>query len=219
MGATFRRSLGGSALAVLALTIAAGQTREGESNREGWQHLDEIFKAMQIGPGSKAADLGAGDGFLTVRLAPRVGENGRVYAEDIDKKRLAGLRARLAEEHLANVDIIEGEPNDPHLPAGLDAVVIVNAYHEMHGWEEMLGHIHEALKPGGRLVIAEPSPSSDQDSRAEQMKKHRITASLVAEDMLRAGFTVIEKREKFAHITGGDIDYSIVVGQRDSNRQ
>jgi ubiquinone/menaquinone biosynthesis C-methylase UbiE len=186
-----------------------------EPEREHWQQIGAIFEAMSIHAGSVVADIGAGDGFLTVRLSPLVGENGRIYAEDIAEKRLDGLRKRVADAHLNNITIINGSADDPRLPtAQLDAVVFLNAYHEVANWDEMLKRVHEALKPGGRLVIAEPSPSADGETRAQQMAKHRISAALVAEDMTRDGFTVIDTREKFAQTPEGPVYYSLVVARR-----
>lgn len=211
--ATAYRTLRYAAI-LAALVCAAAQTIEHEAEREHWQQISEIFKAMDVHSGSVVADVGAGDGFLSVRLAPLVGETGRVYAEDISKDRLERLRKRLADAHLDNVVTVDGSGDDPHLPTGqLDAVVIVNAYHEMSKYAEMLRHIHESLKPGGRVVIAEPSPLAGEDTRELQVAKHHIAASFVAGELKHAGFEVIELREKFAHIPDGPIYYSIVVGR------
>jgi ubiquinone/menaquinone biosynthesis C-methylase UbiE len=196
------------------LILALAQTIEHEPERERWQQIDEIFLAMAVLPGSRVADLGAGDGFLTVRLSPLVGEKGRVYAEDVDNKRLEGLRKRAANAKLNNIEIVNGSDDDPHLPlAQLDSVVILNAYHEIPKYEEMLRHIRNALKPGGRLVIAEPSPWPGEESREQQTAKHHISSAFVAEELKQAGFTIIETREKFAHIPDGPVYYSLVVGR------
>lgn len=198
----------------VAAIVAPSQTVGCEAEREGWQQLPEIYKAMDIGPGDIVADIGAGDGFLTLRLSPLVGEAGRVYAEDIVEARLERLRQRVAAARLENVAIIQGSEDDPHLPAGqLDSVIILNAYHEMPRHEEMLRRVREALKPGGRLVIAEPSPGPGQRTREQQTSRHRIASAFVAEEMAQAGFIDIEARERFAQIpTGGS--YSLVVGHR-----
>jgi ubiquinone/menaquinone biosynthesis C-methylase UbiE len=201
--------------AVLALVAAHAQTIEHETERERWQQIAEIFKAMAIGPGSVVADVGAGDGFLSVRLAPIVGEKGRVYAVDIAEDRLARLRKRVSDAHLENLDIVLGSADNPRLPASqLDAVVILNAYHEMPRNDDMLRHIRDSLKPGGRLVIAEPSPKPGEESRAQQIAKHHISSTFVAEEMARAGFTIVEKRDAYAQLPGGSGVYSLVVGRR-----
>lgn len=201
-------------LTALALGLAA-QTREFEGEREHWQRLDEIFKSMGVAPGAVMADIGAGDGFLTVRLAPLLSEKGHLYAVDLNEAKLDGLKKRLADAHIENVEVVKGDASDPHLPAGhLDAVVILNAYHEMTMHQEILRRIHQALKSGGRLVIAEPSPASDDQTRAQQVEKHRISAALVAAEMADAGFTGIDTQEKFTHGPGSLLYYSLVVGRR-----
>ncbi len=199
---------------LFALALLSAQTIEHELEREHWQGPAVIFKAMDVAPGSIVADVGAGDGFLTMRLAPLVAANGHVYAEDISQGRLDRLRIRAQDAHLNNVTIVTGASDDPHLPAAqLDAVVILNAYHEMPQHEAMLRHIWDSLKPGGRLVIAEPSPASGEATREQQTAKHHIASTFVAGDMKHAGFTVIETREKFAHIPEAGY-YSLVVGRR-----
>jgi precorrin-6B methylase 2 len=198
----------------VVLALATAQTIEHEPEREHWQQVSDIFQAMAIGPGSTVADVGAGDGFLTVRLSPLVGEKGRVYAEDIAEERLERLQKRVADAHLDNVVIVHGAAADPSLPAArLDSVVILNSYHEMPKYDEMLWHIHESLKPGGRLVIVEPSPSLSEETRAQQIAKHHVGWAFVAEEMTRAGFTIIGTRDKFAQIPDAGY-YSLVVGRR-----
>ena len=197
------------ALAIFAQDIAH------ESEREQWQHIDDIFAAMNVRPASLVADIGAGDGFLTIRLSPLVGDSGHVYAEDIAEKRLAGLHKRADDARLTNVTTILGTVGDPKLPTGqLDAVVILNAYHEFEPYQEMLRHIYDALKPGGRLVISEPSPLPGEETRAQQTAKHHIASAFIRDELAAAGFTVIESREKSGEVPGGSLYYSLVVGRR-----
>ena len=200
-------------LVALTAVAAGAQTIEHEKEREHWQRVEEMFKAMQVHAGSVVADVGAGDGFLTVRLSPLVGGDGRVYAGDIDEKRLERLRRRVGDAHLANVVIVKGDADDPHLPAAqVDAVVILNSYHEMPKCDDMLQHIRDCLKPGGRLVIAEPSPKPGEETRDAQIAKHHIASAFVAEEMTRAGFSVVDRRDDFAQLPGGGGSYSLVVG-------
>jgi ubiquinone/menaquinone biosynthesis C-methylase UbiE len=203
-----------AATAMFTAVAACAQSIEQEPVREHWQRITEIFKAMEIRPGSLVADVGAGDGFLTMRLSPLVGETGRVYAVDIADRPLERLRRRVSDAKLENVVVIKGEADDPHLPASqLDAVVILNSYHEMPRGDDVLRHIRESLKPGGRLVIAEPSPSPGEETRAAQIAKHHIASTFVAEEMVRAGFAIIERRDEYAQIPESNY-YSLVVGQR-----
>src|SRR5713226_3661301 len=199
-------------LVAITAVAASAQTIEHEKDREHWQRVEEIFKAMQVHAGSVIADVGAGDGFLTVRLSTVVGDGGRVYAGHMDEKRLERLSRRVVDAHLDNVVIVKGDADDPHFPAAqLDAVVILNSYHEMPKCDEMLRHIRESLKPGARLVIAEPSPKPDEGTRADQIAKHRISSGFVAYEVARAGFSLVDKRDDFAQPPAGG-SYSLVVG-------
>jgi ubiquinone/menaquinone biosynthesis C-methylase UbiE len=120
------------------------------------------------------ADVGAGDGFFTVRLAWLLGSAGRVYAVDIDEKTLSGLGERVRAAPFDKVELVLGQADDPKLPvATLDAVLIVNSYHEMPEHQRMLERIHEALKPEGRPVLVEPFSAGRRAlPREEQEKKH-----------------------------------------------
>jgi ubiquinone/menaquinone biosynthesis C-methylase UbiE len=199
---------------MLVVGAAAAQGIAAETSREKWQKVEEIFKAAGIVAGSMVGDVGAGDGFLTLRMAPMVGENGRVFAVDIADAKLASLKKRVEEGQFGNVEIVKGGESDPHLPAGrLDAVIILNSYHEMPRYEEILRHLRDALKAGGRLVIAEPGPLAGEDTRAQQIARHHIAGKFVAEEMTQAGFVNVEEREKFAQIPRANW-YSLVVGRR-----
>src|SRR5215471_4755211 len=96
-------------------------------DRDDWQQPDQVMDRLGISDGSKVADIGAGGGWFTVRLARRVGPNGRVYAEDIQRSMIEAIQRRVARENLANVIAVLGTATDPHLPSGLDAVLIVDA--------------------------------------------------------------------------------------------
>jgi len=209
-----RTSIHVASLLFLFVPLAIAQTISHEKEREQWQNIGEIFKAMTIVSGSAVADVGAGDGFLTVRLSPLVGVNGHVYAEDILANRLDGLRKRAADAHLENIVCVLGTPDDPKLPSQLDAVVILNSYHEMPLHAEMLRHICQALKTGGRLVIAEPSPRPGEETRDQQVAKHHIASEFVAQEMAQAGLKILERRDDFARLPDGTGSYSIVVGEK-----
>jgi predicted methyltransferase len=130
-------------------------------DRNEWQKPDQIMDALGIADGSVVADLGAGGGWFTVRLARRVGQNsnGLVYAEDIQPQMIDAIKRRVQRENLGNVRTILGTANDPQLPAGLDAVLIVAAYHEMEippaEPVTILRKVALSLKPQGRLGIVD----------------------------------------------------------------
>ncbi|MCU1382560.1 MAG: ubiE 8 [Acidobacteria bacterium] len=135
-------------------------------DREQWQKPDQIMDAIGVAEGSKVAELGAAGGWFTLQLAERVGPNGRVYAEDIQRAMLEGISRRMQSENLTNVTTVLGTPSDPHLPPGLDAALISDAFHEMDVPEDptlvvtLLRNVAASLKPQGRLGIVDWTPGS-----------------------------------------------------------
>jgi predicted methyltransferase len=178
----------------------------GEQARERWQRVDDIVRALNIGEGSTVADVGAGGGFFTLRLARIVGPSGRVYAVDINRDVLTKLRDRAAAEGLQNVETIQSEPDDPRLPyRSLDAALIVNAYHEMTAYELMLQRLRQALKPNGRLVLVEPMSDARRDgSREEQIRRHQIAPEFVTREARTAGFDILGLEDPFTIKPQGD---------------
>ena len=204
--------------AVLLFTVAVpalAQNTAHEQGRDDWQKVDEIFAAMGVRPGAVVADVGAGGGYFTTRLARAVGESGRVYAVDIGADVIRRLRSRVASEGLQNVELIQSTTDDPKLPEGsLDAALIVNAYHEMSEHQAMLTKLKAALKPTGRLVIVEPiSPSRRSKTRDQQTKNHEIGMDYVMQDARAAGFTQLQARDPFTkRVQGhGDEEWLLVL--------
>jgi predicted methyltransferase len=205
-------------LAVLAVVVAVSAPAhiraQTEALRESWQRVQDLFAAAGVHAGGIVADVGSGDGFLTVRLSPAVGTTGKVYAVDIDPKAAARLRLRLAEARITNVEVVVGAEDDPHLPAStLDGVLIVNAYHEMSKGVAVLKHAFDALKPDGRLVLCEPVPRTANQSRAAQMEDHVLDPALILEDLRAAGFRVLDRQDLFATNLGGT-HFGFVVARR-----
>ena len=189
-----------SVLVILAsLTITSAISAQIErTQRDEWQKVGEIFAAMGVSEGSRVADVGAGGGFLTVRLSEAVGEQGRVYAEDITQRSIRELNEQLESLAIGNVEPVLGDTDDPKLPLGeLDAVVIVNSYHEMDQYESMLEGIWRSLQPGGRLVIVDNPPRDTTSSRSSQTGAHDIHITLVEQDLVAAGFEIAERRPDF----------------------
>jgi predicted methyltransferase len=123
-------------------------------DREAWQRPDQVMDALGIGDGSVVADLGAGGGWFTIRLARRVGPNGIVYAEDIQPQMIEAIQRRVSREGLQNVSTVLGSADNPTLPEDrLDAALMVDSYHEVEDTHALLMNIRRALKPGGRLGI------------------------------------------------------------------
>jgi len=132
-----------------------------------------------------------------------VGERGRVYAVDISPTGVARLRDAMDRAGARNVDVVLGEPDDPRLPFGsLDAALVMNAYHEMTEYPQMLEAIRRGLRPGGRLVIVDNPPDVESAGRGAQTERHQIALDLVADELLAAGFEVVASEPAF--IAGSD---------------
>lgn len=200
----------------LGVVVAAACQSSRDATREAWQKVPEIVAALGVRGGSSVADIGAGRGFFTTRLARTVGPGGRVYAVDVADDDLRRLRERVEEQGLSQVQVVEGERDDPRLPAGsIDAALIVNAYHEMREHQAMLAGIRRALRPGGRLVIVEPIVESRRgDPRDRQASSHEIEPKYVEADLRDAGFDVLELRDPFTTRPEGDVEWLIVATPR-----
>jgi ubiquinone/menaquinone biosynthesis C-methylase UbiE len=168
--------------------------------------------ALHVTANSHVADVGAGSGYFTLRLAQRVGRTGKVYAVDIDRESLNDLRKLANENHLSQVEVVEGAADNPHLPAGeIDAVLIVNAYHEFRQHDAMLQAIRRALKPGGYLGIIEKAEEPGQP-RANYERRHHLPEQFVREDLARNGFPEVEKKQDFhpSEEREGEVWYFVV---------
>jgi ubiquinone/menaquinone biosynthesis C-methylase UbiE len=133
-------------------------------DRDDWSKPDVIMDALAIADGAVVADLGAGGGWFSIRLARRVGPNGIVYAQDIQPQMIEAINRRVQQEGLSNVRTVLGTPEEPRLPGGLDAVLIVDAYREMddparpEAIRSLLRDIARSLKPQGRIGIVDFLP-------------------------------------------------------------
>ncbi|HEX4737861.1 MAG TPA: methyltransferase domain-containing protein [Allosphingosinicella sp.] len=133
-----------------------------EDERDRYKEAATVMKLGDVVPGMTVADIGAGEGYYTVRLAPLVGKKGRVLAEDIVPQTRDNLARRVQRENLDNVAVKLGTPNDPLLPDNsFDRVFMIHMYHEIERPSEVLWHLREDLKPGGRIIVVDadrPTP-------------------------------------------------------------
>ena len=141
-------------------------------DRDEWQEPDRIMDELGIADGARVADVGAGGGWFTVRLARRVGPNGRVFAEDIQRQMIDSINRRVEREGLRNVETVQGTAVDPRLPDNLDAVLIVDTYPQIETPVSMLKHLAKSLAPNGRLGIVDfrkdvYGPGPDMEERLE----------------------------------------------------
>lgn len=155
-------------------------------DREEWQQPDRIMDALGIAEEARVADLGAGGGWFTIRLARRVGPNGVVYAEDIQREMIESIKRRVQFEGLTNVQTVLGGPDQPNLPTGLDAVLIVDTYPQFGNPVKLLGHVRDALAPTGRVGIVDfkregaggPGPDISERLDPETIKRDAAEAGL-----------------------------------------
>src|SRR5207249_11786123 len=139
-----------------AVMAAAGADWLDRPERELEEAPDEALNIIGIKKGSTVADVGAGSGYMTVRLTKRVGANRVVYAVDIQQAMLDLLDNRLKAGRIGNVRPVLGVPDDANLPANaIDLAILVDVYHEFSQPQAMLRRLHDALKPGAKLVLLE----------------------------------------------------------------
>ena len=136
--------------------ITEGDDVGSEASRDRVNEANQVMSLADIHAGMTVADLGAGAGYDTVRLAPRVGRKGRVLAEDIDGPALTRLGDRVQRERLDNVSIQQGDEADAHLPAAsFDRIFMIHMYHEVTEPYAFLWHMRPALRPGGRVIVVD----------------------------------------------------------------
>ena len=176
---------------VLPLLLACqglGELDLSTLGRGTWQRPDDVVTALAIAPGSRVADLGAGDGYFVPYLAAAVGPEGRVYAVEVEEPLVAALSARFAAER-GNVETVLAGYDDPRLPeAGVDLVLLVNTYHHIEDWPAYFARLRGALAPGGRVAVIEP----DEDLRGvlglTLDEGHKSSAPVVRREMESAGY-------------------------------
>ena len=170
-----------------------------EHDRDLWQQPAEIIAQLDLKKGSLVADIGAGAGYFTLKIAPIVGAHGGVFAVDILKEPLAFLWIRALLHHQSNVHIVHGDQDNPRLPEGqIDAVLIANTYHEFVHPRALLNHVFQALHRGGRLVLVDRGPPPAEQESAEFEARHHEVSPSAAESALRdTGFDLISRRDHF----------------------
>lgn len=150
---------------------------------------ERVLDVMALRPDAVVADVGAGTGFFTVRLARRV-PRGQVVAVDIDADMLRTVRTRADSLGLGNVRVVAGSEQDPGLPpASIDAALIVDSYHEFTYPAEMLSGLYQALRPGGRLFLVE---YRGEDDTLPVSALHRMTVEQARVEVESAGFAFVK---------------------------
>jgi predicted methyltransferase len=188
-------------------------------DRDQWQPPEMIMDDLNIAEGAVVADVGAGGGWFTIQLAHRVGSHGLVYAEDVQSSMLDAIRRRAQRENLANVRTVLGTANDPKLPNGLDAAIIVDVYHEMAcaakaSCDEpvaLLKNVARALKPQGRLGIVDFFPGEGGPGPAPD---ERVDPDTVVRAAASSGLQLIKRKA----VPPFQFQYLLVFGRSPSAR-
>ncbi len=157
------------------------------------EHPDQALDALKIAKGSTVADIGAGVGYFSWRLAERVGSDGVVYAEDIQQVMLDMLDRNMKARKLSNVRPVLGTIDDPKLPRdSVDLILLVDVYHEFSEPQKMLARMRESLKPGGRLVLLE---YRGEDPNVPIKVEHKMTVKQVRAELEPAQLKFVESIE------------------------
>jgi SAM-dependent methyltransferase len=158
------------------------------NEREEEEAPDVALNVLKIPKGASVADIGAGSGYITVRLAARVGPTGRVFATDVQPQMLNILARRLDNGKITNVTLIQGTLDDPKLPpASVDLALMVDVYHELSQPQAVLRRVRESLKPGGRLVLLE---YRKEDPTVPIKPEHKMSVVDAKLEVEAEGFTL-----------------------------
>jgi ubiquinone/menaquinone biosynthesis C-methylase UbiE len=163
------------------------------SERIEEEQPDRALDVIKLESGSTVADVGAGSGYISVKMARRVGPAGKVYANDIQPEMLALLQERLAKMKITNVEPVLGTTDDPKLPAGaIDLILMVDVYHEFQQPQAMLRRMREALKPNGRLVLLE---YRKEDPSIPILYEHKMSVAEAKLEVEAEGFKLANVSE------------------------
>ncbi|MFL6758906.1 class I SAM-dependent methyltransferase [Sphingomonas sp.] len=171
-----------------------GDTFSTEDARDRAGEAEQVMELARVSPGMSVADVGAGEGYYTVRLAPVVGPKGRVLAEDIFPEVRDQLSERVQRERLDNVAVKLGTAENPMLPAGsFDRVFLVHMYHEVQSPYAFLWHAREGVKPDGLVIVVE----SNRPVRQHGMPPSELKCEFAALGMLPVKAAMLTSREDY----------------------
>jgi len=184
-----------------------------EAERDQWQRPMDVLQALDLRPGQVVVDLGCGSGYFTLKLSSSVGAGGRVIAEDIRRLPLIFLWLRTLSRGEHNVEIVLGDPADPRLRRQVNAVLILNTFHEVTDKQEILAHVSEALVAGGRLVVVDRSPKPVRVG-ATGLVGHEVSAEQVESELREAHFEIAERQDNFIEKDPDDESWWLIVARK-----
>lgn len=168
-------------------------------DRDKWQQPEKIIKHLALNKGDAVADIGSHQGYMSVKLSKVVGKEGKVFAVDVDQYQLTRLEENMTKRDISNVTTTVSESDDPKLPSNtLNAVLILDTYHEIDAYEVVLKKLHLALKTGGRLVISDPVANDRRGkARDDQTAKHELGMDFAIQEVKAAGFSVLFTKDPY----------------------
>lgn len=158
--------------------------------RDDWQKPEQVLEALQLPANATVADIGAGTGYFTVRLAKAVPQ-GKVFAADVEKDMVDYLSERAKKEGLTNVIAVQAVPEGANLPAPVDAILVVDTYHHIGNRVDYFKKLQGSLKPSGKLVIVD----FRMDSPDGPPKEHRIPLEKATAELKQAGYSLSETKD------------------------
>jgi trans-aconitate methyltransferase len=157
-------------------------------SRDGWNRPERVLAEIPVQRGQRVADLGAGGGYFTWKLADAVGSEGRVFAVEVDDALVAKLERGVAQRELANVAVVRGAFEDPQLPdAGIDIVMLSSVYHHIDDRVAYMTRLRRDLAPGARVAILEPR-AGWESWLLLLPPGHGVAVPAIRDEMQRAGY-------------------------------
>lgn len=186
------------ALLVAATLVAGGAAAQAQQDAADSARL---IDALEVRPGMRVAEIGAGAGALTVAMAQAVGASGHVFSNEIDRDRHAAIRAAITQAGLTNVTIVESGANDANLPEGCcDALFMRNVYHHFDDPAAMTASLFRAMRPGARIAVIDFPPRSGQEAAAaadrDQGNAHGVTTASIERELRAAGFELVATEQQ-----------------------
>jgi ubiquinone/menaquinone biosynthesis C-methylase UbiE len=158
-----------------------------DPERDAWQKPEEILDALHLDRGAKVADLGAGTGYFSVRIAKRI-PDGKLFAADVEPDMVKYLGERAKREHLTNLTPVQSSADASNLPEPVDVILVVDTYHHIGYRSQYFAKLKGSLRPMGRLAIVDFKADSPDGPPVE----HRIPPEKVEQELNAAGYSLVE---------------------------